>query len=248
MGGDAFTPGKYAYVEKTRDTKTEQPVPKSYEDARIFKDRFPENGLEQRLLGFEKSWRHTDDWQHMPYQLAGEDFPTVGYGHALQTQAERAKLGFDEKKLHPKGTFGGKRREYKDMRIPESQAQQWFMEDVSKAKAEAIRIAENQGVNFKTLPPASQQAIAEMVYQMGASNVINFPSMWEGYRNGDLGRVQEEMLDSNWAQSQTPKRANSVVALLDDVDQLPRQNNEQADRMSLKYRQSRAERTPGLGD
>lgn len=222
LGGGSYSGG----AKRAQDAA---PPPAAYTSAVEFRNGFDEGSLERRLLGFEKSWRHGDSWKHMPYQLRNEDYPTVGYGHYMDDSSERALYGFDSKTLKKRKSTGG-RREYENMEIPESKAQEWFKRDVSQSKTDTIKVASDMGVDWNTIPEESQQALTEMVYQMGATRVRGFPSMWEGYRKGDLGMVQREMLDSDWNKKQTGARAVSVTALLDGIEDVdfPAQTSKEA--------------------
>lgn len=53
--------------------------------------------------------------------------------------------------------------------------------------------------------------IAQMTFQLGKQGVKGFKNMWVALAKGDYETASKEMLDSDWARKQTPKRANELA-------------------------------------
>lgn len=63
-------------------------------------------------------------------------------------------------------------------------------------------------------PEDVQQALGNMVYQLGVAGVLRFKRMLAALERGDRKTAAVEALDSKWAQIQTPVRAKRVAALI----------------------------------
>lgn len=68
---------------------------------------------------------------------------------------------------------------------------------------------------FTDLSPARQAAIECMAYQLGVGGIENFRMMRQALQHGDYGIASVEMLDSKWALSDTPERAQRVAQVMD---------------------------------
>ena len=68
------------------------------------------------------------------------------------------------------------------------------------------------------MPESAQNAVAQMVYQMGVPKTMGFSRMWRALHDAKMQTARHEALDSKWAREQTPKRARRVAALFFDPD------------------------------
>ena len=112
---------------------------------------------------------------------------SAGYGHFLSDE---------ELKRYPPGS-----------KVPQAQVDAWFEEDISRSYQAAVD-------QNKQLPTAVDEArLTSVNYQLGESwNDINvnpraFKKTWDLMKSGDFSGASAEVLDSEWAQTQTPERA-----------------------------------------
>lgn len=63
------------------------------------------------------------------------------------------------------------------------------------------------------MPQHVQEALYNMIYQMGVHGVLKFRNMWKHLKAGDWEMAAVEALNSRWAR-QTPNRANRVATLM----------------------------------
>jgi lysozyme len=61
------------------------------------------------------------------------------------------------------------------------------------------------------LSPVRQDIIVEMAYQMGMAGIYKFKNMWEAIDRRDINGAAKEMLDSQWARSDSPARAHEMA-------------------------------------
>jgi len=134
-----------------------------------------------------------EGYKRMPYidPISGEWH--VGHGHKI-TEAQANQIRAD----------GGWSRR---------QAGQQLDRDIVEARQGADHLFRKNGVAPEHMPPGFREAISNMVFQMGATGVARFEDMWAAVRNGDWQGVLREMKDSAWAKSQTPDRADQVIAM-----------------------------------
>lgn len=64
---------------------------------------------------------------------------------------------------------------------------------------------------MRNWPPAWQDAVTEMAFQLGVSGVLGFHKMIAALLQGDGVSAYKHALDSKWAE-QTPQRAKEVAA------------------------------------
>jgi GH24 family phage-related lysozyme (muramidase) len=95
--------------------------------------------------------------------------------------------------------------------ITDQEADQMLEANINKAKQDALDIIRQKGI--ADLSPQQQEALTEMVFQMGRSGVSKFNNMLDSLKYGDYDRAYDEALDSLWAK-QTPQRAKEVAERL----------------------------------
>lgn len=66
---------------------------------------------------------------------------------------------------------------------------------------------------WRKLSDARQRALIQMSYQLGVSGLLGFPRMLKALQEGNWGEAYRQALDSKWAKTDTPKRAQRVAAL-----------------------------------
>jgi len=84
--------------------------------------------------------------------------------------------------------------------IDKDTAYQWLLEDTSKARKTAQKVAPNA-------PKEVHDILTNMTYQLGANGLKGFKRMLSAVNAGDYQTAAKEMLDSTWASEQTPERA-----------------------------------------
>lgn len=67
---------------------------------------------------------------------------------------------------------------------------------------------------FESLTPTRQDAIVEMLYQLGLSRFRGFGRMIAALKAHDYERASLEILNSVWAKVQTPSRAQRIAAAI----------------------------------
>ena len=124
---------------------------------------------------------------------------SAGYGHFLSDE---------ELKKYPPGS-----------KVPKDQAEAWFEEDVAKSY-EAARVQNQQ------LPqPVDEGRLTSVNYQLGeawndiAVNPKAFDKTWGLMQAGDFAGASTEVLDSEWAKTQTPVRAQKFSTALASMGQ-----------------------------
>lgn len=134
-----------------------------------------------------------EGYKRMPYidPISGEWH--VGHGHKI-TEAQAKQIA---------ANGGWDRR----------QAGQQLDRDIVEARQGADHLFRKNGVAPENMPPGFREAISNMVFQMGTTGVSRFENMWAAIRDGRWTDVLTEMKDSAWAQSQTPDRADQVIAM-----------------------------------
>lgn len=143
----------------------------------------------------------TDDHEGFrPRQyLDSRNLWTIGTGRCLETNpltAEELKTLFD--------------RGWLTMTIAK-QGSDWLRE---RGLAEVER---DLAVRFSEIWPflddARQNALIEMGFQLGVTNLVGFAQMWKAIRAADWEGAKREALDSLWAK-QTPARAEELAEQL----------------------------------
>lgn len=105
----------------------------------------------------------------------------------------------------------GHGRNLQTMTIPESLAEQWFAEDVATAAKHAEKFPEWQYLDTE----ARQDALIELVFNMGPGRVQGFKKMLEAIRRQDWEEAAAELLDSKWRTDVGPTRSNRIAKQLE---------------------------------
>ena len=132
-----------------------------------------------------------------PYYCS-EGFATVGIGHKI--------LPDEPENLLP--VHGVRDPVPADEGITEERCFELFQADIQ----DAIDGCESLYSNWEELPQEMQHVLANMVFQMGKTGVSNFRNMNDAIAEQDFEKVAHEMVDSRWAQQQTPERAKRLQA------------------------------------
>lgn len=77
-----------------------------------------------------------------------------------------------------------------------------------------MRVAEIYGQiknRIDHLPHNRQAVLIEMAFQLGVRGLFNFKRMWKAIGKDDCDETIKEMLDSQWAKSDSPGRANELA-------------------------------------
>ena len=93
--------------------------------------------------------------------------------------------------------------------LPPDIIEELFRRSVEEATADAARLTE-----FADLSAARQGVLIAMVFQMGLPKVRAFTKMLAALRSGDYQLAGAEMLDSVWANKQTPARAHREAEIM----------------------------------
>jgi len=67
------------------------------------------------------------------------------------------------------------------------------------------------GNKIKNLSPVQQDVLIEMAYQLGITGLFKFKKMWVAISRHDYQEAAREMLDSQWARSDSPGRAKELA-------------------------------------
>jgi lysozyme len=113
-------------------------------------------------------------------------------------------------KLKPyKDTVGkltiGVGRNLDDVGLIEEEVLFLLENDIKRIQKELDSIEE-----FSLLSETRQRVIAEMVFNLGKSNLMKFKNMWKAIQLQDWSKAANEMLDSLWAK-QVGKRASRLA-------------------------------------
>lgn len=93
-----------------------------------------------------------------------------------------------------------------EIEVDEATAEAWLIREVEEKEA---RLKHVNGWHRMDL--FRRDIILEMAYQMGVGGVLRFRRMWDAIRDQDWDRAADEMLDSRWARTQTPRRAGRLA-------------------------------------
>lgn len=86
----------------------------------------------------------------------------------------------------------------------------WLFESSLQRTLKALDRAEPW---WRTRPDDVQRGMANMAYQMGVAGLQGFKKMLACLQAGDYAGARKHALDSKWAKSDSPKRAERVTAL-----------------------------------
>ena len=113
---------------------------------------------------------------------------SAGYGHFLSDE---------ELKRYPPGTI-----------VPQAQLDEWFEADLQKAYDSASQQNSQLGT------PVDIARLTSVNYQLGSGWNQDFDKTWGLMQAGDFAGASKEVLDSDWANWQTPDRANKFSSAL----------------------------------
>ena len=157
----------------------------------------------------------------------------IGYGYNLQANNPREDLisiGVSPDEVDD--VISGKAV------ITEEQGQTLFQLSISRAVSDARRVVES----FDDLDPKAKDVLVNMSYQMGAKGLREFKKMRRAIREGDYQKAAKELMNSDFAQRQTPNRAERLAKQLSSLGKQepePPKQNEDAlkSRLSQAYHQ-----------
>ena len=139
----------------------------------------------------ERELIRDEGWRSKAYKCTAGHW-TIGVGH----------------KMHPGELVGVIR----DIEWDSEKIFQTLAQDINLA----IRGCEHVFVcsRFEALSDARQRALVNMCFQLGASGLMGFRKMVNAVYAGDWVRAHREALDSKWARSDSPARAQRVAQRL----------------------------------
>lgn len=92
------------------------------------------------------------------------------------------------------------------------EAKRLFLLDLVVARKNARRIIPN----FDDLAPQVQNVFVNMAFQLGGKGLSEFDEMIEAIEVNDWPKVIREMLNSDWAKNDSPKRARRLAKIVRD--------------------------------
>ena len=139
-----------------------------------------------------------DEGKVLHAYLCSELHATIGIGHKI--------LGTDpEKDLD---IFGVNWEQVPDdQRISENRCYVLFQEDVQIAINGCMGIYNN----WEDLPQEMQHVLVNMCFQLGKRGLSNFKNMKAAIEDNNFTLAAVEMMDSRWAEDQTPQRAKRLA-------------------------------------
>ncbi|MDY0227234.1 MAG: glycoside hydrolase family protein [Desulfomicrobium apsheronum] len=139
----------------------------------------------------ERELIRDEGWRSKPYKCTKGHW-TIGVGH----------------KMHP-GELVGRIRDI-----------EWSSEKIFQTLEQDIQIA-IRGCEmifgrsrFESFSGARQRALVNMCFQMGTAGLEGFERMIQAIFNEDWTQANNEALDSKWARSDSPKRAQRVAKMI----------------------------------
>ena len=139
----------------------------------------------------ERELIRDEGWRSKPYKCTKGHW-TIGVGH----------------KMHP-GELVGRIRDI-----------EWSSEKVFATLAQDIQIAVRGcemifgRSRFESFSDVRQRALVNMCFQMGTFGLQGFERMIDAIFKGDWTQARNEALDSKWARSDSPERAQRVARML----------------------------------
>jgi len=129
----------------------------------------------------------SDEGKKYEVYLCSENHPTMGIGHLITTN--------DPEYGQPIGT-----------EVSEDRVNEAFDSDI-RTTLEDCRIIFD---DFDSMPEEIQLCLANMAFQLGRPTLTKFRKSVAYANDGDWSSLADEILDSRWAQEQTPHRANRI--------------------------------------
>jgi lysozyme len=140
----------------------------------------------------------------------GLDPVTGRYFPHKSIEGGRDTLAYGDKLLEGKYSPEEMKRIY-DYGMSQEEVDAALERNIDKAQSDAQAIMQMKGI--KNLDPIQQEALTEMVFQIGRKGTLGFNKLLEALKRNDYRSAEQEALDSLWAQ-QTPKRAKEVAQRL----------------------------------
>lgn len=184
-------------MKKLLKNLEEKPVPLMLDESLLPEEEVnPE--LVNRIKQYENSIKkgydpETDTWK--PHQSIEGGAPTLAYGDKLLPNK------YDMNTLKRVMSQG----------ISSEEADRMLIENIKKSQEGAKELMRMHGI--EGLDPVQQEALAEMVFQMGKKGTSDFKNMMNSLKNKDFKGAYLDALDSKWAE-QTPQRAIEVAQRL----------------------------------
>mgnify|MGYP003632221806 FL=1 len=135
-----------------------------------------------------------DEGKVLHAYLCSELHPTVGIGHKILDTDPDKNLeiyGINWEKVP------------KDQHITEHRCYVLFQEDVQKAISGCMNIYDS----WEELPKELQHILINMAFQLGQRGLSRFKNMKAAVEDQNWTLAAVEMMDSRWAEHQTPERA-----------------------------------------
>ena len=98
----------------------------------------------------------------------------------------------------------GKRIKY--LKVTEEQAEEWLIEDLNNLKY----MLSDKYEWFLPAPTEVKRIVTNMAYQLGPNAFSKFRKTIQYIANKDYAMASDEMLDSKWARTDTPRRAKEL--------------------------------------
>jgi lysozyme len=101
-------------------------------------------------------------------------------------------------------------RNLEDVGITKDEAEQLLANDISRVVVDIVK----RIPWAMKLDDARFSVIHSMVFQMGIGGVMNFRKFLNALQMGDFTRASIEMMDSKWAQHDSPARAKRLAEVM----------------------------------
>jgi lysozyme len=101
-------------------------------------------------------------------------------------------------------------RNLEDVGITKAEAEQLLANDISRVVVDIVK----RIPWAMKLDDARFSVIHSMVFQMGIGGVMNFRKFLNALQMGDFTRASIEMMDSKWAQHDSPARAKRLAEVM----------------------------------
>jgi lysozyme len=101
-------------------------------------------------------------------------------------------------------------RNLEDVGITKEEAEQLLANDISRVVVDIVK----RIPWAMKLDDARFSVIHSMVFQMGIGGVMNFRKFLNALQMGDFTRASIEMMDSKWAQHDSPARAKRLAEVM----------------------------------
>jgi len=104
--------------------------------------------------------------------------------------------------------------------ITESEAKRMLQNDATQAWRDAMHLLREHNVRLTDDQRETvMRILPNMIFQLGKQGVRNFKNMWKALEANDFKTASKEMLDSKWAKSDSPNRANELARKMKVIPQ-----------------------------